>query len=145
GTGSGVLVANTRSRGLVATNLHVLSTKLESSPEQKRSATDLPKTVVHVKNPNQLHTKPARWAAFHRAFDLALLLIELEGERPSALPILRKKSLMQGETAVALGNPLGLDCFTSTGVISSTSGEGGVIWMTCQITSGNSGGPLFLA
>jgi S1-C subfamily serine protease len=145
GTGSGILVANTRSRGLVATNLHVLSTKLENSPEQKRSATDLPKVTVQVKNPNQMNPKPARWAAFHRAFDLALLLIELEGERPGALPILRKKSLMQGEAAVALGNPLGLEFFTSTGAISSTSGEGGVIWMTCPISGGNSGGPLFLA
>jgi S1-C subfamily serine protease len=144
-TGSGVLVANTRSRGLVATNLHVLDAKLEGSPEQKRSATELPKVRVHVKNPNQLNPKPARWAAFHRAFDLALLVIEVEADRPSALPILRKKGVLQGETAVALGNPLGLEFFTSTGAISSTSGEGGVIWMTCPISGGNSGGPLFLA
>jgi S1-C subfamily serine protease len=73
------------------------------------------------------------------------LIAESESLKPSSVAIVRQKDLRQGEPAVALGSPLGLEYFTSPGVISSTRGEHGFIWTTCPINKGNSGGPLFLA
>jgi S1-C subfamily serine protease len=144
-TGSGILIANNKTRGLVATNLHVISPMLENVQQLKNLPTaQLPKLEVAVKNPNQLSFKRARVAAIHRNNDLALLVIEVEADKSSAIPILRKRNLRQGEGAVALGNPFDLEFFTSNGLISSTSGEGGLIWTNCAISPGNSGGPLFL-
>lgn len=144
-TGSGVLIANNKTRGLVATNLHVISPQLENLKQMQALLTaQLPKLEVAVKNPTQLNFKRARVAALHRNVDLALLIIEVEADKASSIPILRKRALHQGEGAVALGNPLDLEFFTSNGVISSTSGEGGLIWTSCPISSGNSGGPLFV-
>jgi hypothetical protein len=144
-TGSGILIANNKSRGLVATNLHVISPQIENLKQlQSLLTAQLPKLEVAVKNPTQLNFKRARVAALHRNLDLALLIIEVEADKPSSIPILRKRALHQGEGAVALGNPLDLEFFTSNGVISSTSGEGGLIWTSCPISSGNSGGPLFV-
>jgi S1-C subfamily serine protease len=144
-TGSGILIANNKTRGLVATNLHVISPQIDNLKQlQSLLTAQLPKLEVAVKNPTQLNFKRARVAALHRNVDLALLIIEVEAEKPSSIPILRKRALHQGEGAVALGNPLDLEFFTSNGVISSTSGEGGLIWTSCPISSGNSGGPLFI-
>lgn len=137
GTGSGLLLARDQSRGLIVTNHHVLA------PDQDRVA-ELLREKVNVKNPSQLDYRPAQVVALHRRLDLALLLIEMEPGPPAAVPVLRKKTLRQGEEAVALGNPLGLPFFTSSGLISSTSSAGGFIWTTCPVSKGNSGGPLFL-
>ena len=141
--GSGIQIANNRKRGLVATNRHVLAPDKFDGPVEPDPATIL-NVDVEVKNSSQLNYKPAHVAAYHRRLDVALLITELDGDRPSATPILRKKSLDQGEDAVALGYPKGLAFFTSKGIISNTSGKGGFIWTTCPISPGNSGGPLFI-
>jgi S1-C subfamily serine protease len=145
--GSGIMVANNKARGLIATNLHVIDAKLEENRTLRRFVAQniIPKEVtVEVQNPSQLNSKKAHLAAFHRDFDLALLIMELENASPHAVAIIRKRALRDGEGAVALGNPLGLQFFTSSGVISSTSSEKGYVWTTCSISSGNSGGPLFI-
>jgi serine protease Do len=91
-----------------------------------------------------LEFRAAQVVAVHQRLDLALLLIETKASKASAVPVLRRKGLRQGEEAVALGNPLGLEFFTSSGIISSRSGTGGMIWTTCPVSKGSSGGPLFV-
>jgi S1-C subfamily serine protease len=143
--GSGILLANDASRGLIATNLHVLVPDLESKPDLKLTADQIPKLTVQAKNVTQLNFRATRLAAFHRRRDLAFLVIEIQGDSPAAVAVLSQKKLKQGEPAVTLGNPHGLEFFTSSGIISSTSGELGYIWTTCPVSSGNSGGPLVLS
>ena len=63
---------------------------------------------------------------------------------PDAVPVIRKHRLRDGESAVALGYPLGQPFNVTSGLISSTGGERGLVWTTCSISPGNSGGPLFL-
>jgi S1-C subfamily serine protease len=145
--GSGILVANSKTRGLIATNLHVVDIELEKNALQKKLMPDGPwrPMAIEVKNPGQLTPKPARWAAFHRHFDIALLVIELENASPGAVTIIRQGALRDGEEAVVMGYPLGIQLSTSTGVISNPRGdEDGFIYTTCASTSGNSGGPLFV-
>jgi len=146
-SGSGILLANKGKRGLIATNLHVIDPELEAKPELKKiMAGQIPKEIkVSVKNPTQLNFGQARVAALYRNSDLALLITELSAEGSRGVRVIKQRSLKQGESAVALGNPRGLEFFTSSGVISSTSGEMGYIWTTCPLSSGNSGGPLILS
>jgi S1-C subfamily serine protease len=144
--GSGILVASKNKRGLIVTNVHVVAPELEANPELKRIlAAKIPKLDVLVKNPTQLSYAPARIAALHRSLDAALVISEVDSGKSIALTVARQKRLKQGESAVALGNPQGLEFFTSSGIISSTSGEEGYIWTTCPISGGSSGGPLFLS
>ncbi|HEV3079921.1 MAG TPA: GYF domain-containing protein [Gemmataceae bacterium] len=142
-TGSGILIANNRGRGLIVTNRHVI-TPVAGADAALRAA-DVLFRDVSIKNPDQITAKTCRVAAYHHRLDLALLIAESESLKPSSVAIVRQKDLRQGEPAVALGSPLGLEYFTSPGVISSTRGEHGFIWTTCPINKGNSGGPLFLA
>jgi S1-C subfamily serine protease len=147
GTGSGILIANNKTRGLIATNLHVLNTKLADQPEVRRIMREngiKKDETVEVKNSFQVQWRTARCAAYHRDNDLALLIIEMDNVRADAVRIIRKDRLHDGEPAVALGYPLGLDYKVSPGFISGTSLEEGAVWTTCPINPGNSGGPLFL-
>jgi hypothetical protein len=150
-SGSGILLANNRTHGLIATNLHVVihvvDPFLEKKPVLRPMAPEngVPKTATVVaKNPFQVAGKTARVAAIHRHNDLALVVIDMENVAPDAVPIIRKHRLRDGEPAVALGYPLGKPYNVSTGVISSTGGERGAVWTTCALSNGNSGGPLFL-
>jgi S1-C subfamily serine protease len=68
----------------------------------------------------------------------------MENVTPDTVPVIRKHRLRDGEAAVALGYPLAQPFSVTAGVISSTAGESGAVWTTCPISSGNSGGPLFL-
>jgi S1-C subfamily serine protease len=147
GTGSGILIANSKTRGLIATNLHVLDSGLMDHPEARRLMREnaiKKSATVEVKTPSQVTARPARLAALHRDNDLALLIVEMDKAAPDAVPIVRKNRLKDGELAVALGYPRGLDYKVSPGAISGTSGELGAVWTTCPISPGNSGGPLFL-
>jgi pSer/pThr/pTyr-binding forkhead associated (FHA) protein len=148
-TGSGILVANSKTRGLIATNLHVLNEALvDNRTLRKVTPESIPKELpfpLEVKSPAQLNFKPARWAAFHRELDMALLLVEMENATPGAVPIIRQDALRDGEPAVAIGYPLGRQLATTTGVISNPRGDAdGLVYTSCAISSGNSGGPLFI-
>lgn len=142
--GSGVLIAHNRKRGLVATNRHVLAPGKFDKPVEPDPA-EILNLEVSIRNPSQLTYKLVRVAGYHRRLDVALLVTEMDGDQPSAIPVLKKKSLDQGEDAVALGFPTGLAFSTANGIIANTTGKGGLIWTTCPINSGNSGGPLFIA
>lgn len=144
--GSGILLAHKGTRGLIATNVHVIDEDIERNPEKKILLDQIPKLKINVKNSTQLADREARIAAIHRRLDVALLVVELSSsEEPSGVRVMKQKRLKQGEAAVALGNPRGLEFFTSPRGISSTSGELGYIWHTCPLSSGNSGGPLILS
>jgi S1-C subfamily serine protease len=149
-TGSAILLANDSRRGLMATNLHVVDAELMKDNVKSAARKLLPessidkKWTVEVSNPSQLHAKKANVAAFHRDLDLALLLIESDNAPPDAVRVARQDKLHDGEAAVAMGYPLGVQLNTTPGIISNHRGESGQVWTTCPISPGNSGGPLFL-
>ncbi|MGB5633550.1 MAG: trypsin-like peptidase domain-containing protein [Waterburya sp.] len=85
-----------------------------------------------------------------RLTDLAV--IKIDAESLPSLALADSEQLRVGESAIAIGNPLGLDSTVTTGIISATgrsSGEVGVpdrrlefIQTDAAINPGNSGGPL---
>lgn len=84
------------------------------------------------------------------ANDLAVLKIEGEGPFP-AIEMAEENDLMIGETAIALGNPFGLQSTVTVGVVSAVNrtiySDGraayeGLIQTDAAINPGNSGGPL---
>lgn len=92
----------------------------------------------------------AREVAVDRKHDLAVL--KVEAHRP--LPFLkmgRSDDLMQGETVIVIGNPLGYEHTITTGVVSALNRElvfdqnhiyTELIQTDASINPGNSGGPL---
>jgi|GEM_PF-1473883 len=144
-TGSGVMISSSRGRGLIVTNEHVVVANYPDVGDDKQPGWKPAfRSVLTIKNPEQITPKSCRLAAYHRRLDLALLIAETESQNSSSIAVVRQRALRQGEAAVALGSPLGLEYFTSPGVISSTRGEREYLWITCPISPGNSGGPLFL-
>jgi S1-C subfamily serine protease len=85
------------------------------------------------------------------AHDLAVIKVDVSNP-PPALPIGSSHDLHVGQTAIAIGNPFGLDWTLTTGVVSaldrSLPSEGGqmliehLIQTDAAINPGNSGGPL---
>lgn len=153
GVGSGVLLAVDGKRMLVATNKHVICPEAMTGvlDEMKKLQKEyfeqfvFDKRQVLAKRPDQLQPQAAAVAALHVDSDLALLLLEGVVAEPFAIPIVRRRSLIQGERAVAIGNPLGKEFYTTDGLITSTRGESDMIWTNCAMSPGNSGGPLFLS
>jgi S1-C subfamily serine protease len=93
----------------------------------------------------------ARLVGSSPAHDLAVLRIDVSSP-PRPLPIGSSHDLRVGQTAVAIGNPFGLDWTLTTGVVSAldrslpTEDGSGLIEHLIQtdaaINPGNSGGPL---
>ncbi len=127
--GSGVIIDN---KGHAITNEHVIS-----------QATSI---TVQMADGRRF---PARIVGASPAFDLALIKIKSKRRLPHAV-LGRSRSLMPGEPAIAIGNPLGLDQTVSSGVISApkrTITRKGrayisLIQTDAAINPGNSGGPL---
>lgn len=83
--------------------------------------------------------------------DLAVLRIQVDTQRPAAVPIGTSADLRVGQKVLAVGNPFGLDWTLTTGIVSALNRElpgddGNVIRELIQtdaaINPGNSGGPL---
>src|SRR5690606_27869686 len=124
GLGSGFVIDE---GGLIATNLHVLG---EARPISVRmlDGTEHAVTSIH---------------ATDRARDLAILRIEAQGL--PALPLGDSDALQQGQSVLAIGNPLGLEHSVVQGVISAVREdvEGQpMIQLAIPIERGNSGGPV---
>jgi serine protease Do len=124
GLGSGFVVD---ADGLIATNLHVLG---EARPISVRmlDGTEYPVTSIH---------------ATDRARDLAILRIDA-ADLP-ALPLGDSDNLEQGQTIIAIGNPLGLEHSVVQGVISAVREDVDgqpMIQLAIPIERGNSGGPV---
>jgi serine protease Do len=136
GIGSGFI---TRSDGVIVTNAHVVSGATSISVAL-RDGTSYPARLLGADEPN----------------DLAVLEIEARG-LPVA-PLGDSRSLLIGETVIAIGNPFGFllgnpEPSVTTGVISATGrnlvgqAEGGQMYLDmiqtdAAINPGNSGGPL---
>jgi len=83
--------------------------------------------------------------------DIAVLRVDLSGQRSPPLPIGTSADLQVGQKVFAIGNPFGFDQTLTTGVISglereirALTGEAirGVVQTDAAINPGNSGGPL---
>jgi serine protease Do len=133
GTGSGFIVS---SDGLILTNSHVVD--------------GADRVTVTLKDGRTIDGKVM---GKDNLTDLAVVKIEAE-ELPSVV-FGDSEALQIGESAIAIGNPLGLDNTVTTGIISATgrnSTQIGVgdkridfIQTDAAINPGNSGGPLLNA
>jgi hypothetical protein len=115
---------------------------------------DLVATALHVvagaetvtlRQANGRVTNVVQVEAFDRLYDVAILRTA-EGDLDlPALPLGDSTKLAQGESIVAVGNPMGLEATISTGVVSAIrTTESGLtfVQVTAPISPGSSGGPL---
>ena len=132
GSGSGFIISED---GYILSNAHVVGAKGNKVKVLLNDQTEAPGKVV--------------WS--DETLDLGLVKIDKKGLTP--LPMGDSDRINIGETAVAIGNPLGLDFQRSvtSGVISGLNrhiGEvqgnymDGLIQTDASINAGNSGGPL---
>ncbi len=131
GTGSGFIWDD---RGTIVTNFHVIQ------------GADSATVTLHDGS-----TWRARLLGASPDDDLAVLRIDAPAGKLRPLPIGTSHDLQVGQTAVAIGNPFGLDHTLTTGVISAVGREirsvtgrpiRGAIQTDAAINPGNSGGPL---
>ncbi len=96
-------------------------------------------------------TKPAKIVGRDTSYDLAVVKVDATGLTPSTLG--NSDGVVVGDTAIAIGSPLGLEGTVTSGIISSlnrpvTAGGSGessfinAIQTDAAINPGNSGGPL---
>ncbi|NCT52073.1 MAG: trypsin-like serine protease [Microcystis aeruginosa G13-03] len=133
GTGSGFIISTD---GLLLTNAHVVEGTTQVKVTLKNGQTHQGK-VLGVDNMT----------------DVAL--VKIEAENLPTVTFGKAETLIPGEWAIAIGNPLGLDNTVTVGIISAlgrTSSEVGVpdkrvrfIQTDAAINPGNSGGPLLNA
>jgi serine protease Do len=135
GLGSGFFI---NEDGYLITNYHVIEreTRLE--------------VTVFIKNATGYEKKKfkrVRIEALNPFVDLALLKVEdLDGMKTTYAYLGDTEDIQAGEPVFAIGNPLGLERTTTSGIISTKSRafEGLVYLQTnADINPGNSGGPLF--
>lgn len=134
--GSGILLANDRTQGVILTNRHVID------PVYAGAASNLNSLAVRVRLASEKDWHVAKIAAIHRTLDLALIAVDLPFSSKGAVRVASHLRLQQGEPVVALGNPLGIDFVTTQGIISKIATDG--VLTSCPISPGNSGGPLIL-
>ncbi|MDO8302484.1 MAG: trypsin-like peptidase domain-containing protein [Sedimentisphaerales bacterium] len=135
GLGSGFFI---NENGYLITNYHVIEreTRLE--------------VTVFIKGKNSFEKKKfsrVKIEALNPFVDLALLKVEdLDGMKTTFVYLGDMDDVKVGEAVFAIGNPLGLERTTTSGIISTKSRafEGLVYIQTnTDINPGNSGGPLF--
>jgi serine protease Do len=133
GGGTGFVVDR---NGMIATNHHVIEGA----------------SAVRIKFQNGAIYEDVDLLVDEQASDLALLQVNLSapldgGTKPDAPPIVLgdSDSIVVGERAISIGNPLGLEHTLSDGLISSRRIYENKAWIqfSAPISPGNSGGPLF--
>lgn len=145
--GTGILVANDRKHGLIVTNRHVVDPSFPDATDELGANVSV-STKVHIRISADVadagdHSRlTARVVAYHSKHDLALLVVDREFPRRSAVRVARVSGLARGDRATAIGNSLGKPYILSSGIVSGF--DDGLILTTCPISPGNSGGPLFL-
>lgn len=136
GSGSGIIIANSRTTGLILTNRHVIDLNYpEKSGEPLFGE-------LHVKVASETARHPVTLVAIHRSLDLALLALDRSFSHERAVTFVSRDAITQGEGVVALGNPLGVEFAISEGIVMKV--DDAEILTDCTINSGNSGGPLIL-
>lgn len=147
--GSGLVVASDGSSGLVVTNRHVVDPSYGSSAMVPKEC--VKNLVIAIRTPYTMKQCKAELAAILKRFvrddgqdDLALLIIRLDRWPVWAAPIVSFDAILPGEEAVAIGCPQALDFTVSQGVISQLRPDRHEIQISCPISCGSSGGPLFL-
>jgi S1-C subfamily serine protease len=126
GLGSGVIV---RGDGIIITNAHVVGTAR--------------RVEVGLADGRQIE---GQVLGRDPTVDVAIVRVQLTG-LPTA-PLGNSDQLEVGQTAIAIGNPIGLDRTVTTGIISAINRSprgfelGGLIQTDAAINPGNSGGPL---
>jgi putative serine protease PepD len=134
GTGSGFVI---RQDGYILTNNHVVS-----------GAADGGSLVVRFKDGS---TKTAAIVGRDVSYDLAVIKVDATGLPTATLG--NSSNVVVGDTAIAVGSPLGLEGTVTSGIISAlnrpvTAGGSGessfinAIQTDAAINPGNSGGPL---
>ena len=130
--GSGVIIDG--KKGLIVTNSHVV----EGGSDIRVQLSD--RRVFR-----------AKLAGADPSSDLAVLRIDPGGRPLPQVKLGDSRSLMIGESLVAIGNPFGLQHTVTTGVVSALNRRvptgpgawmGGLIQTDASINPGNSGGPL---
>ncbi|MCF8117944.1 MAG: trypsin-like peptidase domain-containing protein, partial [Desulfarculaceae bacterium] len=130
--GSGVIIDG--SKGLIVTNSHVV----EGGSDIKVQLADR-------------RVFSAKLVGGDPSSDLAVLQIDPGGKPLPQVKLGDSRSLMIGESLVAIGNPFGLQHTVTTGVVSAVNRRvptgpntwmGGLIQTDASINPGNSGGPL---
>ena len=123
GLGSGFVIDP---KGLIATNLHVIG---EARPIRVTFANGktLDVSAIHATSKSQ---------------DLAILRVD--ADNLPALKLGNSDDLQQGQSVIALGNPVGLQWSVVTGVLSGRREIDGreMLQIAMPIERGNSGGPL---
>ncbi len=133
GLGSGVIIDG--ANGIILTNAHVVA---------DRDSGGYSKTVgVKLKNARTLQ---GRVLGADPAVDIAV--VKISAQSLPAAPLGDSDRLEVGQSAIAIGNPLGLEQTVTTGVVSalarkiSPNDVEGFIQTDAAINPGNSGGPL---
>lgn len=126
GFGSGVIV---QPDGVILTNAHVVG--------------DMPEVEVGLADGRKLQ---GRVLGRDPTVDVAVVRVDAKN-LPTA-PLGDSDGLVPGQTAIAIGNPLGLERTVTQGVVSAVNrsprgfGLDGLIQTDAAISPGNSGGPL---
>ncbi|KAM0833668.1 hypothetical protein ACQ4PT_064121 [Festuca glaucescens] len=138
GTGSGFVWD---SSGHIVTNYHVVA-KLAGDGSESHRCKDSSGTS---------YSKEGRLIGYDPTYDLAVLKVDVDGDRLRPALIGTSRGLRVGQSCFAIGNPLGYEHTLTTGVVSglgreipSPSGRmiRGAIQTDAAINAGNSGGPL---
>ena len=134
GSGTGFLIDNTHT---IVTNAHVVDTAKHVTVRFGPTGTDLDGQVLGI----------------DASSDLAIVHIQ-SGSAPKAakpLPLADSRSVQVGDTAIAIGNPFGLDRTATEGIVSGLGRRiqapngfeiDQAIQTDAPINPGNSGGPL---
>lgn len=126
-------------RGYLLTNYHVISSEVDPKYEGY--------SRLFIRLPGRQDQRiPARVIGYDRAFDLALLKVEIDPAYVFSLSDVRE--LRPGERVLALGSPGGLDSSVTSGIVSAAGRRflqmGEAVQVDVPINPGNSGGPLIL-
>jgi serine protease Do len=146
--GSGFIID---SKGLIATNFHLINAAEGSRSTMTRGGQETPQTKLVNSVTVTLHDGrqfPASIKGYDEATDIAILQIQPTGTPLPVADLGDSDGLRVGEWVIAVGNPLGLDHTVTLGILSAKgrTGFGGqfddFLQTDAAINPGNSGGPL---
>ncbi|XP_077253866.1 DEGP protease 5 isoform X2 [Tasmannia lanceolata] len=142
GTGSGFLWDKI---GHVVTNYHVVAKLATDTGNLQRCK------VFLLDTDGNTFAKEGKLIGFDPAYDLAVLKVDVEGNKLKPALIGSSRDLHVGQSCFAIGNPYGYEHTLTTGVVSGLGREipspngraiRGAIQTDAAINAGNSGGPL---